>query len=66
MNLEMSSTGIQIRGTDSYHVVKIKDEDKWLLIRLRNGVANEAAEFSSPDEARAFALCLELEISPHK
>ena len=66
MDIEMSSSGIQIRGNDSYHVIKLKDEDKWLLIRLRNGVANEAAEFSSPDEARAFALCLDLEISPHK
>jgi hypothetical protein len=66
MDIEMSSTGIQIRGTDSYHVVKLKDTDDWLLIRLRNGVANKAAEFSSPDEARAFALCLDLEISPHK
>jgi hypothetical protein len=63
MSYEFSSTGIRVKGDDSFHVFKLKDVDEWILIRLRNGVSYRAATFMSPDEARAFAHSLDLDIN---
>ena len=57
---DFGSTGIQIKGNDSYHVVKVYEKDEWLLLRKRDGSYFQAAAFSSPDEARAFAHACEL------
>ena len=65
MDIEFASTGIRINGNDSYHVIKLVDSDTWLLMRLRDGVTYQCAEFVSPDEARAFAHCLDLQIDKH-
>jgi hypothetical protein len=63
---EQASEGLQVRGEDSYHVVKIFDKDDWLILRRRGGVYFECAKFVSPDEARAFALSLDLTLSAVK
>jgi hypothetical protein len=63
---EQASDGLQVRGMDSYHVVKPVDSDNWLLLRRRDGKYFECANFKSPDEARAFALSLDLTISKVK
>jgi hypothetical protein len=63
---EQASDGLQVRGMDSYHVAKPADSDNWLLLRRRDGAYFECANFTSPDEARAFALSLDLEISKVK
>ena len=63
MKYDMASSGIQINGSDSYHVVKVYEQDEWLLLRNRDGSYHQAAIFSSPDEARAFAHCLGLDIN---
>lgn len=57
---DFGSTGIQIKGSDSYHVVKVYEKDEWLLLRKRDGSYFQAAVFSSPDEARAFAHACDL------
>ena len=57
---DFGSTGIQIKGSDSYHVVKVYEKDEWLLLRKRDGSYFQAAIFSSPDEARAFAHACDL------
>lgn len=62
MIYDFVTEGIQIRGTDSYHVVKNAGVDEWVLIRQREGNHYVAATFASPDEARAFALCMDLEL----
>ena len=59
---DFGSTGIQIKGGDSYHVVKIYNKDEWLLLRKRDGSFFQAAAFTSPDEARAFAHACDLTI----
>lgn len=63
---DQASEGLQVRGLDSYHVVKPVDSDNWLLLRRREGSYFECANFTSPDEARAFALSLDLTISKVK
>jgi hypothetical protein len=63
---EFGSTGIQIKGSDSYHVVKVSEKDEWLLLRMRDGKYFEAAKFSSPDEARGFAHACDLDLKKLK
>jgi hypothetical protein len=60
---DFASTGIQINGKDSYHVVKVQDTDEWLLLRMRNGTHYQAGKFVSPDEARAFVHALDLDLN---
>lgn len=60
---DFASTGIQINGKDSYHVVKVKDKDEWLLLRMRDGSHYQAGTFVSPDEARAFVHALDLDLN---
>jgi hypothetical protein len=60
---DFASTGIQIKGEDSYHVVKVFEKDEWLLLRQRNGSYFQAASFSSPDEARGFAHACGLDLN---
>ncbi len=62
MSYEFSSGGIKIKGDDSFHVMKLVDVDEWILLRLRGGVSFQSASFSSPDEARAFAHSMGLEL----
>jgi hypothetical protein len=57
---DFGSTGIQIKGNDSYHVVKVTDKDEWLLLRKRDDAYFQAASFSSPDEARSFVHACDL------
>ena len=57
---DVGSTGIQIKGNDSYHVVKVTDKDEWLLLRKRDDAYFQAASFSSPDEARSFVHACDL------
>ena len=59
-NYDFGSTGIQIKGNDSYHVVKVTDKDEWLLLRKRDDAYFQAASFSSPDEARSFVHACDL------
>lgn len=63
---EFGSTGIQIQGSDSYHVVKVHDADEWLLLRKRDDSYYQAAVFSSGDEARAFLNACGLTLSKLK
>lgn len=60
---EFTSSGVQIKGTDSYHVFKIVDIDEWILVRYRDGTTYKAGTFVSPDEARAFAHAMGLELN---
>lgn len=60
---EFASTGIQIKGKDSYHVVKVHEKDEWLLLRMRDGSYFQAAVFASPDEARGFAHACDLNLN---
>lgn len=60
---DLASDGIQIKGSDSYHVVKIYEQDVWLLLRQRDGSFYQAATFTSPDEARAFTNACDLILS---
>jgi len=60
---DFGSTGIQIKGGDSYHVVKVFEKDEWLLLRQRDGAYYQAAVFMSPDEARAFVNACDLTLS---
>ena len=60
---DFGSTGIQIKGGDSYHVVKVHEQDEWLLLRQRDGSYYQAAVFTSPDEARAFVNACDLTLS---
>jgi hypothetical protein len=60
---DFASTGIQINGEDSYHVVKVSEKEEWLLLRQRNGSYFQAAGFASPDEARAFVHALDLDLN---
>jgi len=62
MIYDFVSEGIQIKGDDSYHVVKMFEKDEWVLIRQRSGAHHIGATFVSPDEARAFAHSLGLDI----
>lgn len=57
---DFGSTGIQIKGGDSYHVVKVYQKDEWLLLRKRDGQFYQAGAFVSPDEARAFVNACDL------
>ena len=57
---DFGSTGIQIKGKDSYHVVIVTDKDEWLLLRKRDDAYFQAASFSSPDEARSFVHACDL------
>lgn len=57
---DFGSTGIQIKGGDSYHVVKVFNKDEWLLLRKREGQFYQAASFVSPDEARSFVNACDL------
>jgi hypothetical protein len=66
MAYEFGSTGIQINGNDSYHVVKVHEEDTWLLLRKRDNSYYQAASFTSPDEARAFLNACDLTLSKIK
>lgn len=63
---DFGSTGIQIKGGDSYHVVKLHEKDEWLLLRRRDGSYYQAAVFSSADEARAFVHACDLTLSKLK
>jgi len=63
---DFSSDGIQIKGDDSFHVMRLLDKDEWILLRLRKGTSFQSAVFSSPDEARAFAHSLGLTITKNK
>jgi len=63
MSYDFSSDGIKIKGDDSFHVMKLTDVDEWILLRLRNGISYKAASFVSPDEARAFAHSMGLELT---
>lgn len=63
---EFGSTGIQIKGSDSYHVVKVHEQDEWLLLRKRGDSYFQAAVFSSSDEARAFLNACDLSLSKLK
>ena len=63
---DFSSDGIQIKGDDSFHVMRLLDKDEWILLRLRKGTPFQSAVFSSPDEARAFAHSLGLTITKNK
>ena len=63
---DFGSTGIQIKGSDSYHVVKVHDKDEWLLLRKRDGSFYQAAIFMSPDEARAFVHSCDLSLNKLK
>lgn len=60
---DFGSTGIQIKGGDSYHVVKVFEKDEWMLLRRRDGSYYQAAVFTSPDEARAFVNACDLTLS---
>ena len=60
---EFGSTGIQIKGGDSYHVVKVHEKEEWLLLRKRGGFYYQAALFASPDEARAFVNACDLTLN---
>lgn len=60
---EFGSTGIQVNGKDSYHVVKVYDKDEWLLLRKRDESYFQAAVFASSDEARAFVHALDLTLN---
>lgn len=60
---DLASDGIQIKGNDSYHVVKVYEQDVWLLLRKRDGSLYQAAAFTSPDEARAFTNACDLILS---
>lgn len=66
MSYEFASTGIKVKGDDSFHVVKLTDKDEWLLLRRRDGNFFQSAVFSSPDEARAFAHSLDLDLQRQK
>lgn len=63
---DFASTGIQIKGNDSYHVVKVAEKDEWLLLRKRDGAYFQAAVFESPDEARAFVNACDLNLNAIK
>ena len=63
---DFGSTGIQIKGGDSYHVVKVYEKDEWLLLRRREGSYFQAAVFTSSDEARAFINACDLTLSAIK
>lgn len=63
---DFGSTGIQIKGGDSYHVVKVYEQDEWLLLRQRDGEYFQAATFTSPDEARAFVNACDLTLNAIK
>lgn len=63
MSYEFTSDGIKIKGDDSFHVMKLMDEDTWILVRYRNNTTYKSATFTSPDEARAFAHSLGLELT---
>lgn len=60
---DLASTGIKINGDDSYHVVKVYEKDEWLLLRQRSDSYYQAGVFTSPDEARAFAHALDLDLN---
>jgi hypothetical protein len=63
---DFTSSGIKVKGNDSYHVFKLEEEDIWVLIRYRDNTTYKAATFVSPDEARAFAHALGLELTKVK
>jgi hypothetical protein len=63
---EFGSTGTQIKGKDSYHVVKVHEKDEWLLLRKRDDKYFQAAAFSSPDEARSFVNACDLTLDKLK
>jgi hypothetical protein len=65
-NYDFGSTGIQIKGGDSYHVVKVFEKDEWLLLRKRDDSFFQAAAFKSPDEARAFVNACDLTLNKIK
>lgn len=65
MSYDFSSDGIQIKGDDSFHVMRFVDKDEWVLLRLRKGTSYQCGTFVSPDEARAFAHALGLTITRH-
>ena len=66
MSYDFASTGIKVNGDDSFHVVKLRDKDEWLLLRRRDGNFFQSAIFTSPDEARAFAHSLGLDLQKQK
>ena len=66
MSYDFASTGIKVNGDDSFHVVKLRDKDEWLLLRRRDGNFFQSAIFASPDEARAFAHSLGLDLQRQK
>jgi len=63
---EFTSSGVQNKGSDSYHVFKVAGVDEWLLIRYRDKTTYQAGTFASPDEARAFAHAMGLELQRQK
>jgi hypothetical protein len=60
---DFTSSGVQVKGTDSYHVFKLAEVDEWVLIRYRDGTTFQAGTFVSPDEGRAFAHAMGLELN---
>jgi hypothetical protein len=60
---EFTSSGVQNKGNDSYHVFKLAEVDEWVLIRYRDSITYQAGTFASPDEARAFAHAMGLELN---
>jgi len=60
---EFTSSGVQVKGTDSYHVFKMAEVDEWILIRYRDNTTFKAGTFESPDEARAFAHSMGLNLN---
>ena len=63
---DFTSSGIKVKGEYSYHVFKLEEQDQWVLIRYRDNITYEAGTFASPDEARAFAHALGLELTKVK
>ena len=66
LKYDFTSSGVQVKGTDSYHVFKLAEVDEWILIRYRDGTTFQAGTFVSPDEARAFAHAMGLELNKTK
>lgn len=60
---EFTSSGVKVNGTDSYHVFKMADTDEWILVRYRDNTTYKAGTFESPDEARAFAHSMGLDLN---
>lgn len=63
LQYDFTSSGVQVNGSDSYHVFKVASVDEWILVRYRDNTTYQAGTFTSPDEARAFAHAMGLELN---